>query len=67
MGFRLKCREVSLRLVRAEHEPVSWWAHLPVRLHLLACTGCQRFARQMKLMSSASAAWRRYSERGEAE
>jgi len=67
MGFRLHCREVSFRLVRGEHQPPGWWAFLPVRLHLLACRGCQRFASQMKLMSGASAAWRRYSERGDAE
>lgn len=62
MRWMLSCREASLRVVQQEAAPLPWYSRLPVRLHLLACRGCRRFAGQMRLMSRASAAWRRYSE-----
>lgn len=66
MKWKLNCREASLRLVRQELEAQAWWARLPVQLHLLACQSCQGFARQMRLLTQASAAWRRYSEHDDA-
>jgi len=63
MKWMLSCREASKQLVRQEAEALSWWLRVQVRLHLLACRSCQRFAGQMRLMSRASSAWRRYSER----
>lgn len=62
MSWMLSCRETSRRLVQQEAEALPWWSRLQVRLHLMACKGCQRFAGQMRLMSRATSAWRRYSE-----
>lgn len=66
MKWMLSCRETSERLVRMEHETHPWWSRVPVRIHLLACRNCQRFARQMRLVSRATAAWRQYSEHEDA-
>ncbi len=49
------CREVSCCLAEGELENSPWHRLLLVRLHLLMCAHCARFARQLKLLGLA---WR---------
>jgi hypothetical protein len=57
-----RCKEISLQVVRGEHEPLTPIERLQLRLHLLMCRGCRNFSGQMRLLSSANKRWRQYSE-----
>lgn len=56
------CREVTALVLRAEDSTLPWRDRLNVRLHMLICKACPRFAEQLSLMRKASARWRQYSE-----
>lgn len=62
MLLRRTCREVTALALRAEDQALPWRERLAMRLHLMVCKACPRFAAQLALMRSASARWRRYSE-----
>ncbi|WP_138856834.1 hypothetical protein [Inhella inkyongensis] len=57
-----RCKEISLQVVRSEHEALPAWQALQLRLHLMMCRGCSNFRGQMRLLSAASARWRHYGE-----
>jgi hypothetical protein len=62
MFLRRTCREMShLILSRAERPPARL-VRLAMRLHLAACGPCVRFDRQVRLMTQAVGAWRRYAD-----
>jgi len=44
----LKCNEVSRLLASGEAEELGWWHKLQLRMHLLLCTHCRRYAAQLK-------------------
>ena len=56
------CREVTALVLQAQDRALPWRERLAVRLHMLACQACPRFAAQVALMRRASARWRSYSE-----
>ena len=58
----LKCREVTQLCSRELEEPLTLGQRLALRAHLLVCTGCSNFRRQMFMLRDAA---RRYAE-GEA-
>lgn len=60
--LRRTCKEVTHLVLQAEDEALPWHERLAVRLHMLACRACPRFALQVRLMRQASERWRRYSE-----
>jgi hypothetical protein len=56
------CRDITRLVLQAQDLALPWRERLAVRLHMLACKACPRFADQLALMRRASAQWRRYSE-----
>ena len=48
------CREVSALVSRGMDTRLSVPERLRVRLHLLICTACERFARQVQVLRVAS-------------
>jgi hypothetical protein len=57
------CREATRLMVQAEAERLRLGDRLALAWHVRLCRACQRFQSQMRLMSSATRAWRAYSER----
>lgn len=62
MLLRRTCKEVTRLVLLAEERALPWHERLAVRLHMLACQACPRFAAQVALMRRAGDRWRRYSE-----
>jgi hypothetical protein len=62
MKPKLSCREVTRLLLLAEERRLSLPERMAVRFHLLICTGCTNFERQVQLMRRATAQWRHYSD-----
>ncbi len=50
----LSCKEVSLLLSRSCDQDLPWRTRLAIRLHLLYCRGCARFARQLRFLRAAA-------------
>ncbi len=44
----LKCNEVSRLLASGEAEGLDRWKKLQLRMHLLMCNHCRRYAAQLK-------------------
>ncbi len=54
----LTCREMARRIASDEVAGASIGRRLAVRMHLLMCTNCRRFARQMRSLGAvARRAW----------
>ena len=60
--LKITCREATQITLQAEDRSVPLAERLSMRLHHRICTNCRRFARQVQLMSQASARWRQYTE-----
>jgi hypothetical protein len=60
----MNCRTVAARVAAGPSGRISWW-RLDVRLHLLLCRHCRRFAHQMRQLGLASARCRETLEPGE--
>ena len=50
----LSCKEVTRRLASDALEGGGWWRRLSVRLHLLMCRHCRRYAFQMRSIGTAA-------------
>lgn len=44
------CREVTRLISLAMDQPLTWRRRLAVRLHVMICTWCKRYQRQLDLM-----------------
>lgn len=64
MKARLNCREVTALVLAGEDRRLSFGERAGVRLHLLVCTGCTRFQRQVGLMRRALRRWKTDAEEG---
>lgn len=53
----LSCKEVSLLISRSYDARLTWRQRLAVRLHLLVCEACRRFAGQMRFLRRAGRAF----------
>lgn len=53
----LSCRESSRRLASGALEDGPVLERVLVRLHLLFCAPCRRFAAQLRLLGAATRAW----------
>lgn len=62
MPFRRTCREAAALMVAREDQALPWADRLALRLHLMACAACPRFARQMLTMRNGMRQWRHYVE-----
>jgi predicted anti-sigma-YlaC factor YlaD len=49
------CRDISLLVSRSLDEKLPLHERLQARLHLLMCTACRRFERQMLVLRAACA------------
>ena len=58
----LTCREVSKLLSQSREQRLALWERLALRVHLLLCSGCNNFRKQLDFIG---AAMRRYRERDE--
>jgi len=48
------CREaVRLQSEQMDH-PLGWWQRLGLKVHLMLCTWCRRYGRQLRFLRSAS-------------
>lgn len=56
----LSCKEVSLLLSQAQERRLGLRERLALKLHLMLCSGCARFSRQLVFLRTAV---RRYLER----
>ena len=53
----LSCKDVSLLISQSYDARLTWRQRLAVRLHLLICEACSRFAQQMRFLRRASRAF----------
>jgi hypothetical protein len=60
--WNLNCREATALLLQAQDRRLRWSERLALRLHLLICPPCPRFARQLQLMRGAMQPWRAYRD-----
>ena len=54
----LSCRDVTRLVSRMQDQPASFADRLKLRLHLLACDGCSRFVRQLRVLRAAMRSYR---------
>ncbi len=52
----LNCRQTSQLLSQSLDRPLSFRERLSLRLHLLMCGACRRFAKQLRFLRRAMAA-----------
>ena len=54
----LSCKEVTRLLSQAQDRPLAIGERVKLRLHLLVCTACTRFERQLAFMRTALSRYR---------
>lgn len=59
------CREVTALVLARQERELGLAERLAVRLHMVICQACPRFARQVALMRRAMPRWRAYRYTGE--
>ena len=59
----LTCKEMATAIGRDEWRTASWRRRLALRLHLLMCSACRRYAAQIRAIGTAARSLLR--ERGE--
>jgi len=62
MKAKLNCREVTALVLAGEDRRLSWGERLGVRLHMMVCQACPRFAQQVTLMRRALNRWKAEAE-----
>jgi hypothetical protein len=50
----LNCRQVTRLVSQSMDAKLSWPSRLGIRLHLLYCVWCRRYARQLQLLRKAT-------------
>ena len=63
--FYRNCREVTRLVLERENRPLTTVERIAVRIHLGICLMCTRFTGQVKLMNSAMAQWKQYTDHDE--
>lgn len=56
--LRLTCKEASALLIAREDRPLGVLERLALKLHLLACQACPKFAAQISTLRAAMQKWR---------
>ena len=54
----LSCKEASRLLSQAQDRPLALGERVKLRLHLVVCTACTRFGRQLAFMRTALSRYR---------
>ncbi|MCU0347469.1 MAG: hypothetical protein MUC59_11025 [Saprospiraceae bacterium] len=47
------CDEVSLLALKAKEQPLPFWQHLEVKIHLYYCRCCSNFVKQSNIMDQS--------------
>jgi hypothetical protein len=58
MKSMLDCREATALVLAGEDRRLSFGERVGVRLHMMVCQACPRFARQVALMREALRRWK---------
>jgi hypothetical protein len=58
MKFMMTCKEAAALLVAREDQKITLGDKVVLRFHLLACTACPKFERQLLVMRSSLKQWR---------
>jgi hypothetical protein len=58
LGLMITCKEASRALSQMQDGDVAFPLYLRIRLHLLLCDACTRFARQMRFLHLAMQRYR---------
>ncbi len=59
----LSCKEVARIVASGALDEYTWGRRLALRLHLLTCRHCRRYARQLRAIAAAARGlWREESE-----
>jgi hypothetical protein len=53
----LTCKEASERVSQSYERRLTWGERLGLRLHLVICAACARFARQVRFLHAAARAF----------
>jgi hypothetical protein len=48
------CKQVTQLVLERHERPLSWRERVGLRLHLLICAACTRFAQQMRFLRSVA-------------
>ncbi|MEF7614061.1 zf-HC2 domain-containing protein [Aquincola sp. MAHUQ-54] len=62
MKLQRSCRDVTRLVLAGEDRALGVGERLGIRLHMLVCRACPRFAAQVAVMREATARWRAYAE-----
>lgn len=63
--WQLNCREATQLVLQGQDRRLATGERLRLRLHLLVCRACPRFARQMQMLRGAMGPWRAYRDDAE--
>jgi len=59
LGLMITCKDASRALSQMQDGDVAFPLHMRLRLHLLLCEACSRFARQLRFLHRAMQHYRR--------
>ena len=60
MRIKVTCKEVTALVIAREDRLLPWQDRLALRLHMVICAACPRFARQVLTMRNVMKPWRNY-------
>jgi hypothetical protein len=60
--LNLNCKEVTRLVLEGQDRRLGLLERLDISFHLLICSACPRFMRQVRLMRRSLDHWKRYRE-----
>ena len=60
MRIKVTCKEITALVIAREDRLLPWQDRLALRLHMVICAACPRFARQVLTMRNVMKPWRNY-------
>ena len=60
MRIKVTCKEVTALVIASEDRVLPWQDRLALRMHMVICAACPRFARQVLTMRNVMKPWRNY-------
>jgi hypothetical protein len=64
-ALKLTCKEAAALLIAREDRHLPWADRAALRVHLVICSACPRFERQLLTMRNAMKQWRGYVDGGD--
>lgn len=62
MKTTLSCRDVTRLVLEGEDRHLRLSERLGVRVHMIICKACPKFARQVQFMRGAMGRWKQYGD-----